>query len=346
MKKTFKLTSVLMAVVLIVVAFAACSSGEKAADQSKTEVKSTTDASKQPDANKPATPAKKVRVGFSQCQSSDPWRVAQINSIKSEAEKRGYELVYTDAGGDASKQISDVEDIVAQKVDYLILDPREEEGSVPALQAANKAGVKTIVIDRLVKGQAGTDFITYIGTDFVWEGKAAGEWLAKAKNGKANIVEITGTAGSSAAIDRQKGFKEAISKFPDMKIIASQTANFSRADAQKVMENIIQSKGKQFDTVFAHNDEEAMGAIQALKSAGLQPGKDVTVIGIDGEKDAVKAIIAGELSVTVTCNPLYGPITFDTLEKVIKGEKIDTKIILPDYIIDKTNAEEMLPKAF
>ncbi len=131
-----------------------------------------------------------------------------------------------------------------------------------------------------------------------------------------------------------------------MKIISSKTANFAKADAQRVMEYIIQSEGKHFDAVFAHNDEMAMGAIQALKNAGLQPGKDVAVIGIDGEKDAVKSIIAGELSATVTCNPFYGPITFDTLEKIINGEKVDLNTFLPDYIIDSSNAEEMLPKAF
>jgi ribose transport system substrate-binding protein len=263
-----------------------------------------------------------------------------------EAEARGYELVYTDAGGDTAKQISDVEDIVAQKVDYLILDPLELEGSVPALEAAKRAGVPTIIIDRMVNGTVGEDFITYIGTDFVWEGKAAGEWLVEKTGGNAKIVEITGTAGSAAAIDRQNGFMEAIAGSPDMEVIVSQTANFSRSEAVKVMENIIQAKAGEFNVVFAHNDQEALGVIQALKSAGLVPGEDVIVVGIDGEKDAVKSIIAGELSATVTCNPLYGPIVFDTLEQIMTGNTVPENIILADYIIDGSNAEEKLADAF
>jgi ribose transport system substrate-binding protein len=288
---------------------------------------------------------KEVRVAFSQCQSSDPWRIAETNDVMRAAKEHGYDLIYTDAQGDTSKQISDVEDIIAQGVDYLIYDGREFEASAAALDIAKKAGVKVILIDRLVRGTAGVDYITYIGTDFIWEGQACAEWVIANTNGKARIVEIYGTPGSSAAEDRHKGFADAIAGSSGIEIIVSQTGDFSRSDAQQVVENAIQSTQGQFDVIFAHNDEMGMGAIQALKSAGIQPGKDILVVSIDGQQDAVKAVIAGELGCTVTCNPHYGDITFETLDKIIAGETVSQLIILDDVVIDSSNAEERLPLA-
>ena len=289
---------------------------------------------------------KKLKVGFSQMENNGPWRIAETNSIKDEAAKRGIDLVYTDAKSDTAKQVSDVEDMIAQKVDYILLAPREFEGLAPALQAAKKAKIPVILIDRAAAGVAGEDYVTLIASNFVLEGQQAGDWLAKTTNNKANIVELTGTAGSSVMKDRQDGFKEAISKFPDMKIIASQDGDFARANGQKVMENIIQAKGKEITAVYAHNDEMAIGAIQALKAAGMTPGKDVTVISIDGEKDGLKAIIAGELGATVECNPKFGPSAFDVVEKLQKGEKVETMIINPDMFFDKTNAAQYVDAAY
>jgi ribose transport system substrate-binding protein len=290
-----------------------------------------------------ASDSDKVRVAFSQCQSSDPWRIAETNDIMRAAKEHGFDLIYTDAQGDTSKQISDVEDIVAQGVDYLIFDGREFEASAAALDITKKAGVKVILIDRLVRGTAGVDYITYIGTDFIWEGQACAEWVNNNTPDNARIVEIYGTPGSSAAEDRHKGFEAALSG--SREIIISQTADFSRAQAQQVVENAIQSTQGNIDVIFAHNDEMGMGAIQALKSAGIQPGKDILVVSIDGQQDAVKAVIAGELGCTVTCNPLYGDITFETLEKIIAGEKVPEILILEDIVIDSSNAEARLPLA-
>ncbi|MDR1506468.1 MAG: substrate-binding domain-containing protein, partial [Treponema sp.] len=164
----------------------------------------------------------KVRVAFSQCQSSDPWRIAETNDIMRAAKEHGFDLIYTDAQGDTSKQISDVEDIVARGIDYLIFDGREFEASAAALDITKKAGVKVILIDRLVRGTAGVDYITYIGTDFIWEGQACAEWINNNTPGNARIVEIYGTPGSSAAEDRHTGFVEALSG--NREIIISQTA--------------------------------------------------------------------------------------------------------------------------
>ena len=195
-------------------------------------------------------------------------------------------------------------------------------------------------------GEPGTDYVTLVAPDFVWEGQQAAEWLKNAKNGHAKIVEITGTPGSSAMIDRQKGFMDVVNKEEDMVIVASETGNFTRAEAQKTMEKIIETKAGQFDTIFAHSDEMAIGVLQALKSAGIMPGKDVMVIGIDGQKEAVQAIIDEEMACTVTCSPNYGPIVFDIIEKLLDGEPVEPNIVMPDYIIDKTNASGELDKAF
>ena len=337
MKKMSKIVALLVAV-LIVFSLAACGQKPSTSGDTNTE-------SKTPETTK-APEAKKLKVGFSQMENNNPWRIAETNSIKEEAKKRGIELVYTDAQGQTAKQVSDVEDLIAQKVDYILLAPREYEGLAPALQSAKSAGIPVILIDRAAAGVAGEDYVTLIASDFILEGQWAGEWLAKVTDGKANIVELTGTAGSSVAKDRADGFKDAISKFPDMKIIASQTGDFARSNGQKVMENIIQAKGKEITAVYAHNDEMAIGAIQALKAAGMTPGKDVIIVSIDGSKDALKAIVAGELGATVECNPRFGPSAFDVVEKHMKGEKIPEKIVNPDRFFDINNAAQFIDEAY
>ena len=290
----------------------------------------------------------KIVVGFSQMENNGPWRIAETNSMKEEARKRGekFELVVTDAQGQTSKQVSDVEDLIARRVKAIFLAPREFEGLAPAIQAAKQAGIPVFLIDREAAGKAGEDYVTFIGSNFVEEGQRAGEWLAKQSNGKAGIVELTGTAGSSVANDRSQGFKTAIKYKPEMQIIASQTGDFTRATAQKVMENIIQSKGKEITAVYAHNDEMALGAIQALQAAGMKPGKDVLVVSVDGEKAALQAITQGTMNVSVECNPRFGPIAFDTLEKHLNGEKVPTKIIVPDRFFDQNNAQQFVNEAY
>ena len=243
----------------------------------------------------------KMVVGFSQMENDGPWRIAETNSMKSEAAKRAdkFELVVTDAQGQTSKQVSDVEDLVSRGVSAIFLAPREKNGLEPAMQAAKEANIPIILVDREAAGTPGVDFVTVLKSDFVEQGRRAAEWLAKQTNGKANIVELSGTSGASVSQDRQQGFADEIKKHPDMKIIVSQTGNFNRAEGQKVMQNIIQSMGKQITAVYAHNDEMAIGAIQALKAAGMKPGKDVLIVSVDGEKAALQAIIDGDMNATV-----------------------------------------------
>lgn len=290
----------------------------------------------------------KIVIGFSQMENNNPWRIAETNSIKEEARKRAdrFDLVVTDAQGQTSKQVSDVEDLVLQRVDAIFLAPREFEGLAPALQAAREANIPVFLIDREAAGVAGEDYVAFLGSNFIEQGRRAAEWLIKQTNGKAGIVELTGTAGSSVARDRSQGFMNEIKQHPQMKIIASQTGDFSRAAGQKVMENIIQSKGNEITAVYAHNDEMAIGAIQALKAAGRKPGQEVLIVSVDGEKDALKAIINGEMNITVESNPRFGPLAFDTLEKHLRKETIPTKIILEDRFFDRSNAKQFVDEAY
>ncbi|MBA2619936.1 MAG: ABC transporter substrate-binding protein [Acidobacteria bacterium] len=290
----------------------------------------------------------KKTVAFAQMENTGPWRIAESNSLKAEAAKHAdkYNFAYTDAQGQTAKQVSDVEDLIAKKVSAIFLAPREAEGFSSTFQAAKRANIPVILIDREATGTAGTDFVTVIKSDFIKEGQRAGEWLAEKTGGKAGIVELKGTTGSSVANDRSKGFMDAIGKSGDMKIIASQDGNFTRAEGQKVMENIIQAKGKDITAVYAHNDEMALGAIAALKAAGMNPGKDVMVVSIDGQKSALQAIINGEMNATVECNPRFGPIAFETLEKHFRGEKLPAQIINEDRFFDASNAAQFVGEAY
>ncbi len=286
------------------------------------------------------------KVGFSQMGHDNPWRMAQTASLKEEAAKRGYDLVVTDAQDQTAKQVADVEDLIAQRVDVILLAPREFEGLAPALLAAREANIPVILVDREAEGVPGEDFVTFLGSNFVEQGKRAAEWLVKETGGQAGIVELTGTPGSSVAQDRAKGFREVIAQHPGMRILASQTGEFSRATGQRVMQNIAQSLGTQITAVYAHNDEMALGAIQALKAAGRNPGQDVKIVSIDGERAALEAIVRGELGATVESNPRFGPIAFETIEQVRKGEKVPPKKLITDRFFDRSNAAQFVADAY
>jgi ribose transport system substrate-binding protein len=288
------------------------------------------------------------KVGFAQTESNNPWRIAQTNSMKAEAEKLGYQLVYTDAAGSAAKQVADVNSMIAQGVDVIFLAPREEKPLIPAVMAAKKAGIPVILLDRSVDpslAKAGEDYLTFIGSNFVEEGKRVAEWLVKNANGKTKIIELEGTTGSSPANDRKKGFDEAIKAAGGFEIVASQTGDFARDKGRQVAEALLQAH-PDADVIYAHNDEMAMGAIAALEAAGKVPGKDVLVLSIDGGKEAVQAVVDGKINAVVECNPRFGPKAFETMQRYAKGESIDPMIINDDKFYDASNAAAELANAY
>ena len=291
---------------------------------------------------------KTYKVGFAQTESNNPWRLAQTASMKAEAEKLGWQLVYTDAAGSAAKQVADVNSMIAQGVDAIFLSPREEKPLIPAVMAAKKAGIPLFLIDRNVDAtlaKPGVDYVTFIGSDFIKEGTTAGEAMVKATGGKAVILELEGSTGASPANDRKKGFDDVIAKNPGMKIVASQTGNFNRDEGRKTAEALIQAH-PEATAIFAHNDEMAIGAIAALEAAGKVPGKDVIIGSIDGEKDGLQAVIDGKMAYTVECNPKFGPAAYAAALKYAKGEALPPSMTNTDRFFDKSNAAASIADSY
>ncbi len=282
----------------------------------------------------------RVRVGFSQIGAESAWRTAETKSIQEEAKKRNISLKFSDAQQKQENQIKALRAFIAQKVKAIILAPVVETGWEPVLTEVKAAGIPVVLVDRGIKVTDDSLYATLIASDFVEEGRMAGEWLAKKTGGKCHIVQLEGTPGSAPAIDRKKGFEDAIAKYPDMKIIKSQTGDFDRAKGKELMEAFIKAEGKNIQAVYAHNDDMAIGAIQALKAAGMKPGTEVVVISIDGIKDAFQAMIDGELNATVECNPLLGPAAFDAVEKLLKGETLPKKTVVQDRLFEQATAAE------
>jgi ribose transport system substrate-binding protein len=287
--------------------------------------------------------SKQFFVALSEGESPDnPWRTTHINNLKDEAAKRGIKLVVTDGQNSSAKQLSDVEDLVNQKPDILLIAPLEYEAIAPAFETARKAGIPVIDIDRRGKGTVGVDYLTIIAPDPVWEGAQAAAQFAKYYNGKeANIVQLTGTPGSSAAIDRQNGFETELKKYPNLHILTTQVGNFNRTEALRVFTNILQTYGDRIDAVYGHSDEEGLAAIQAIKTAGGTPGNPIQIISINGYRDAIKAVADGEMLACVECSPSFGKTVFDTIEKWQRGEKLPEFIQNPGKIYDKSNAQQL-----
>ena len=287
---------------------------------------------------------KKVVVGFSQIGAESGWRSANTDSIKSEAAKRGVDLKFADAQQKQENQIKALRSFIAQGVDVIAFSPVVETGWEPVLKEIKKAGIPVILSDRAVNVTDKSLFVTFIGSDFVEEGRRAGTWLAKATGGKAVIAELVGTPGSAPAIDRKKGFEEAISKFPGMKIVKSQSGDFTRAKGKEVMESFLKSPdAKEITALFAHNDDMALGAIQALEEAGVKPGKDIQIVSIDGVRGAFEAMAAGKLNCTVECNPLIGPQLFDAVEAVMAGKTLPKRTAVQEGVYEQSQAAAELP---
>lgn len=295
------------------------------------------------DTNRPAaTASKKLIVGFSQIGAESAWRTAETESIRSEATRRGVELKFSDAQQKQENQIKALRAFVAQKVDAIILAPVVETGWEPVLQEVKRMNIPVVLVDRGIKVEDESLYATLIASDFVREGRLAAEWLAKKLNGRGNIVELQGTPGAAPALDRKKGFEEGLAEFSGLKVIKSQTGDFTRAKGKEVMEAFLKAEGKKINAVYAHNDDMALGAIQAIEEAGLKPGTDVVVVSIDGVKGAFEAMVAGKLNCTVECNPLLGPAAFDAVEAIRAGKTPPKKTIVQDQVFDQSVAKDVI----
>jgi len=287
-------------------------------------------------------------VGFSQSEEeTNPFRIAETQSIKDEAEKVGVEkLIVTNAASQISKQNSDIQDMLAQGAEVLIVAPLNADGLEPAFQAAADQNVPVFLIDREVTAKPCESYITFMGSNFVRQGQQAADLLAEATNEKAQVAILEGTPGASVTTDRQSGFVDQLkAEYPDMEVVASQTANFVRTEGQTVMEQLLQSN-PDLTAVYAHNDEMALGAVQAIRDAGKTPGKDIKIVSIDGTEGAVQALAQGQVNGVVESNPRFGPLAFQTVEKFLSGKPIPQNIIISDRIYTPENAQENLDSAY
>lgn len=284
----------------------------------------------------------KIKIGFSQGTMNHPWRVAMVEGNKKYAAEHypDVDLIVTDGNNDASKQVADVESLIAQGIKVLMISPLTEQALTPVVKEAMDAGIKVVTLDRKVN----TPVTVHVGGENLPLGVGAGEFLAKKLNGKGNIIELQGTAGASATIDRNKGFAEAIAKNPDMKVVASQNCDYTRDKAVKFMEDMVQRFGPgQIQAVYAHNDEMALGAIQVLEAAGRL--NEVAVVGIDGQETAFEAVKQGKLAATFVY-PFVAPEGIETAYKVAKGEEVPETITLPTVSVTPDNIADMIGKGF
>ncbi|MEV6342582.1 ABC transporter substrate-binding protein [Actinoplanes sp. NPDC051851] len=286
-----------------------------------------------------------IVLGFSQVGAESGWRTANTKDIQEQAAAAGIKLQFSDAQGKQENQITAIRSFITQGVDVIAFSPVVTSGWDAVLKEAKDAGIPVILTDRAVDSTDTTLYKTFLGSDFVKEGKEAGDWLVKEEasaTGPVNVVELQGTTGSAPAIDRQKGFAEAIAANPNIKIVKSQTGNFTRAEGKTTMEGFLQSV-KDIDVLYAHNDDMGLGAIEAIEAAGKKPGTDIKIITVDAVKDGMTALSEGKINYIVECSPLLGTQLMDLVKKVHAGETVETRVLTEETTFTQEQAKEALP---
>ncbi|SCL44558.1 monosaccharide ABC transporter substrate-binding protein, CUT2 family [Micromonospora citrea] len=286
-----------------------------------------------------------MTLGFSQVGAESGWRTANTTSIKEAAAEAGIELKFDDAQQKQENQIKAIRNFIQQKVDVIAFSPVVESGWDTVLKEAKDAGIPVILTDRAVDSADKSLYKTFLGSDFVKEGRLAGEWLVQntaSATGPVNIVELQGTTGSAPANDRKKGFAEAIAANPNLKIVASQSGDFTRAGGKQVMEQFLKAN-PDIDVLFAHNDDMGLGALEAITAAGRTPGKDILIITIDAVRDGMQALADGRFNFIAECSPLLGPQLMELAKKVHAGEEVPARIETQETTFTQQQAKEALP---
>ncbi|XEC95289.1 ribose ABC transporter substrate-binding protein RbsB [Paenibacillus tarimensis] len=313
MKKTSLGALILLAVVLLV---SACSSGTNTGNGNTAD-----------GGNKSADG--KIKVGLAISTQNNPFFVTLKEGAEQAAKAAGAELIVVDAQDDTAKQINNIEDLIQKKVNVILINPTDSDAVVTAVEAANEANIPVITVDRAANGGTVT---AHIASDNVKGGQMAGEYILEVLGGKGNLVELQGTAGTSAARDRGEGFHKAVDGKDGVSVVASQPADFDRAKGLSVMENILQSNSD-IQAVFAHNDEMALGALQAIEAYGK---KDIIVVGFDATQDAVDAVNAGTMTATVAQKPeLIGQQAVEAAVKLAQGEQVESNIPVELELVTK-----------
>ncbi|MGW2679045.1 ABC transporter substrate-binding protein [Streptomyces sp. NPDC001436] len=286
-----------------------------------------------------------ITMGFAQVGAESGWRTANTKSVQEAAKKAGIQLKFSDAQQKQENQIKAIRTFIQQKVDVIAFSPVVESGWDTVLKEAEDAGIPVILTDRAVDTKDTSLYKTFLGSDFVKEGRSAGEWLTGAyanEQGPVNIVELQGTTGSAPANDRKAGFAEAIRNDGKFKIVASQSGDFTRAKGKEVMQAFLKSQ-EDIDVLYAHNDDMALGAIQAIEESGKKPGTDIKVISVDGIKDAFTAMTEGKINVVVECNPLLGDQLMELARKVVAGESVPARVETQEGVFTQDKAAAALP---
>ena len=295
--------------------------------------------------------AKTYRIGFAQSDTAESdWRKANTESFREAARELGIDLVFKDAGGKTDVQRQQVREFIDQKVDAIVLSANEISGWDDVLLQARKARIPVVLSDRtlvlLPENKHKGLFVTWVGSDFRYEGRAAGAWLAQETAGHCNIVEIQGPPGAAPSIERGKGFRDVTSLFPGMKVIASKPGMWRADQAKEVMKKYLTDEGANICAVFAHNDNMAFGVVEAIeenKQLGLKPGKDILIVGVDGVKRGFELLIEKKLNALVECNPLLGKIVLKIVTEVLRGRSFPPMMYMQDKVFTAHNAAQALP---
>ena len=258
-----------------------------------------------------------IHIGLAVSTQNNPFLVTLKVCAEEKAEELGVELTVVDAQDDAATQLNSIEDLIQQDIDVLVVNPTDSEAVVSAIESANDADIPVITVDRSADGG---EVVSHVASDNVAGGEMAGEYIVEQLSGEGKVVELEGIPGSSAARERGEGFHNVVDEEDGIEVIAKQPADFERAAGLTVMENIIQSN-PEFDAVFAHNDEMALGALEALAAAGME---DVIVVGFDATDDAVESVEAGELAATIAQQPtVIGEKGIETAVSIVNGDEVE-----------------------
>jgi ABC-type sugar transport system substrate-binding protein len=286
-----------------------------------------------------------ITLGFAQVGAESGWRTANTKSIQSSAKDAGITLKFSDAQQKQANQIQAIRSYIQQKVSVIAFSPVVETGWDTVLKEAKAANIPVILTDRAIDSTDTTLYKSFLGSDFVNEGKEAGDWVAKqyaSATGPVNIAVLEGTTGSAPANDRSKGFNDVIKADSKFKVVASQDGDFTRAQGKQVMESFLKSQSK-IDVLFAQNDDMGLGALDAIQAAGLTPGKDIKIVTVDGTHDGLQALADGKFNYVVECNPLLGPQLMDLVKKVAAGQSVPNRILTKETAFDQDAAKAALP---
>lgn len=287
----------------------------------------------------------KITMGFAQVGAESGWRTANTKSIQETAKKEGIDLKFSDAQQKQENQIKAIRSYIQQRVDVIAFSPVVESGWDTVLKEAKNAKIPVVLTDRAVDSKDTSLYETFLGSDFVKEGKSAGEWAVnefKDATDTVPIIQLEGTTGSAPALDRTSGFADAIAANPKLKIVASQTGDFTRSGGKQVMEALLKSH-PEVKLVWAQNDDMGLGAIEAIEAAGKVPGKDIKIITADGTHDGMQAAADGKINFIVECNPLMGKQLIDIVKKITAGDSVPKRIVTDETTFTSAQAKEALP---